>query len=226
MPKNEIIENERKLPSVPNYHREKNMKIAQRLKEESLQGNPAKRTGKKKKISRESYIRRLKIQFAIIFTAGIMMGALSATYIPHLIEKHQDNAVIGALLEDYQMNVIKPNSGRTDDNKYHFYDTMGIASTIAEAGEEYYDQNIFLTYCTIGNEETSEVIDILYRVFLKTGACKSFEQYITMRGYQDPDDFLQATRKKMLATKQIGELEAMLNEGNIEPSTITEVKRK
>ena len=130
MPKNEIIVDGRKLPAIYNEkEQQKNRERNRRLKEQSLQGSTGKRTGKTKKISRKSYIARLKVLLA----AGIISSYLIGYFTPQVIEKFQDDAIVGTLIKDYQTDVIKPNTGRINDNSGHFYDTSNLAAIVAEA---------------------------------------------------------------------------------------------
>lgn len=208
MPRNEIIVDGRKLPAIYNEEeQQKNRERNRRLKEQSLQGSTGKRTGKTKKISRKSYIARLKVLLA----AGIISSYLIGYFTPQVIEKFQDDAIVGTLIKEYQADIIEQNTGRIDDNSGHFYDTSNLAAIVAEAGEENYDKNLFLIYCNIGEGKTNEVIEKLYRIYLQTGECKTLEEYVHSKGYKDTDEFIKETKQKIISEKELEDLQAMLN---------------
>ena len=205
MPNYEITEYKKQIPAK--QQKRENVK---RFKEKSLQGSSGKRTGKTIKMSRKSFIARLKILFAM----GLIAGTILGYHVPGAIQKFEDDALVGKLIKEYQVDVIEPNTYRTDDNSGHFYDTMSIAKEIYEAGEENYAEYIYYTLCNTGENNTGIVIEQLYRVYIKTGECKTLEDYYHRNGYENTDDFKKSVKERILAKTESNELQEILEETN------------
>ena len=152
---------------------------------------------KKEELSKR--FRRLAISVAVVVSLAI---GLTGTAINEI----QDRMTIDNMARDYQVEVINPNTHRTDDGQHYFYDYSDIANEVVSAANS--DDAIYLLDINIGDDQTDKV--------LSHTEYKSLDSYLDLRGYENSDEFQKDMRERLIIKSEINEKTNELERMNID----------
>lgn len=160
-------------------------------KKASLSGGTGKRKKEIIKISLETYqnnLKKIAIASAITVSLAIAGGM-------HLVDNIKDSMVINNMAYQFQVDVISPETHRTDNNQFYFYDYNDIADRIEAMDNP--DLGYYLFYKNTGTYQTDKV--------LQQTRYGGFEEYLTTHNYEDEKEFSKTMEKVAIATNQIQE---------------------
>ena len=160
-------------------------------KKASLSGKSGKRKKEIIKISLETYQNNLKkvaIASAITVSLAIAGGM-------HLANNIKDGMVINNMAYQFQVNVISPETHRTDNNQYYFYDYNDIADRIEAMDNP--DLGYYLFYKNTGTYQTDKV--------LQETRYGGFDEYLAEHNYENEKDFSKTMEEVALSTNQLKE---------------------
>lgn len=181
----------------------------QRMYENSVNGEPIRRTREKRKVKHKTTHKKLKT-----LLAGAVIGACLTIEISNLTETMHDNAIINGLASEFFDDVVLPATHRTADNKNYFYDYMVMAQKIQEMDN--FDEGVYYLIRQIGEEQTDLV--------LEHTDYKNFTNYKKVRGYEDTKEFKKNARKMILLEDNIEsnkeELDRMLDTAESENNNV------
>lgn len=169
----------------------------ERMKKKSTSGRTSSnRKGKKVSMRYSDYIKSLKmIAGAAAIATGLAITAGGAT-----VDYVSDQLTIRHLENDFNMEVVFPETHRTADRENYFYDYDDIARKLEEYGD--FDEAVYLLNGAIGDYQTGLV--------LEHTDYESFTNYKEVKGYSDTDDFRKDMRRRVLLSEDIKEKEQEL----------------
>lgn len=196
------MNNERKSIDTINIKRERaniDSENYQRMYNNSVNGNSARRTHRKKKTKYGTSHKKLKL-----ILGAAVVGAAVTVGITNFTTQMRDNAIVNGLVAEFDLNVINKETQRTDDYEGYYYDYIDIAQTIK--GMDNFDEGVYCLVQAIGEDQADRVLE--YTDY------ESFANYKEVKGYEDTDEFRKDVKKKILLEEGIEnnkqELERML----------------
>lgn len=175
---------------IPSFVNERNRIDNERLRQASTTGKSGKRTGKKVKMTKSKYHKRLGAFFvAGAITASAAIGGGVKAY-----DSVSDTLAINAMVNEFQSDTINPETHRTDDNKHYFYDYTDIENSM-EDDYESYPEAVYLCTEAIGEYQTDKV--------LQYSNYKSYDNFLKENNYIDKDDFMHKMKKEVLLNKDV-----------------------
>lgn len=169
-----------------------------RYKRESLSGESGKRNNEKIKISLKTYQKNLAIiaaTSALTVALAIGGGTIAANNI-------KDSITLNSLAYQFSREVISPETHRTDNNQYYFFDYSDIADRIFSM--ENPDLGFYLFYANEGRYQTDKLMqETRYR---------SFENYLQEHNFEDEKDFEKTMEKVAILTNDVNENNEKLEE--------------
>lgn len=178
------------------------------LKKASLEGSSGKRTDRRISMKMSDYKRTLKaLAAAVAISASIVIGGGAAAY-----NYLQNNAYVNNMTFQFRKEIISPETHRTDNNKYYFYDYMDIAKKIKESDD--FDLGVYLFFRATDETQTDRVL--AYTEY------KDLHSYITVRGWKDADEWKKEMRKYIVLTGQIAEKKEELDNMQKDRATMIE----
>ena len=171
----------------------------ERLRVKSKSGNSARRTREKRvSMKKSDYIKRIKaIAIASATSAVLAIGAGS-----YAVDEVRDAMVINSLVNEFQSEIVSPESYITDDREHYFFDYSDIAKELKEY--EDFDEAVYLLDLCIGDYQTGLV--------LEHTDYGSFTHYKEVKGYESTDKFQDDMRERVLLQEDIKSKEAELQE--------------
>lgn len=208
------MNDERKSIDTININRKREKKDNenyQRMYNNSVNGNNARRTHKRKKTKYGTTHKKLKL-----ILGAAVVGAAVTVGITNFTTQMRDNAVVNGLVAEFDESVINKETHRTDDHEGYYYDYIDIAQTIKEM--ENFDEGVYCLVQTIGENHANRVLE--YTDY------ESFANYKEVNGYEDTEEFKKDIRKKILLEDDIEnnkqELERMLQANEDENINVIE----
>ena len=171
-------------------------KEREKLKQRSTSGGTGRRREKRITMQKSQYIKRLKVLVATSVISTMLALGIGNV----IIENFQDSLTLSSLSRDFQMEVINPETHRTNDNKHYFYDYSDLAKYIKSMDN--FDEGVYFLTDNIGDYQTGLV--------LKYTDYGSFTNYKEAKGYESTDAFRKDMQKRILVTEEIKEKEQEL----------------
>ena len=175
---------------------ERAQKAFEKMKKNSTSGKRVKRMRNDLyRINRKEFYERMKIVAASTAIATTLLLGLSNAAVSRI----QDIIVHDTMRNEFQVEILSPETHRTNDGLYPYYDYEDIAERIEDS--ENYDDNVFFLYEILGEYQTNLVLEQT-----KFGG---FPSYLREKGYSidNLDEYKKQELKRILATN---ELEKML----------------
>lgn len=146
------------------------------------------------RISREEFIERMKIVAASTAVATTLLLGLSNVAISSI----RDIIVHDTMRNEFQVEILSPETHRTNDGQGHYYDYEDIAKRIEDSGN--YDDNVFFLYESIGEHQTNLVFE-----YLQEG---EFSTYLQSRGYSidNLSEYKDQETKRIIATNEVDKM--------------------
>lgn len=152
------------------------------------------------RISREEFIERMKIVAASTAVATTLLLGISNAAISTI----RDIIVHETMRSEFQVEILSPETHRTNDGQGHFYDYEDIAQRIENSDN--YDDNVFFLYESVGDYQTNLVLEQT-----KFG---SFTTYLESRGYSidNLDEYKKQELNRLLKTEEVKKKEDEIEE--------------
>lgn len=135
---------------------------------------------------------------ACMITGGVAVGVVS-----NVAETMHNNSVVYSQTSEFRREVIGPNTHRTLNNEYYYYDYDDIADAIMADGKDF-STELYKAYSNLGEYQTNRV--------MKYTDYASVEDYAKSHGYNDIDDWAKAERKKIILNDEVSSKRAELDE--------------
>lgn len=134
----------------------------------------------------------------------VAFGAITGTpAINFLTNKISENMEIDQSLYHFKQEVIFKNTHRTDDLQAKWYDTDAIANYVKT------DEDVYLVYRSIGEENTNKVLE-------SATEYNSVDQFLEAHHYKDVNEWKKVANKQLLLSNEISknqeELQKMQSE--------------
>lgn len=160
------------------------------MKQKSTSGTPSSRKNNKRITMKYSYyIKRIKI---LIGTTAVVV-AIATSSIDSIYENVLNKITLVKIADEFQKDIISPETHRTTDNSNYFYDYIDLAKKIEDYGD--IDEAVYLLNYNIGEEQTNQV--------LAHTEYESFDKYKEVKGYKDNKEFNQDMKKRILLANEI-----------------------
>lgn len=148
--------------------------------------------------------RTTALAMACMIVGGIAVGVAS-----EVAEIMEENSIVYEQTSAFANDVIYPNTHRTMNDKYYYYDYDDIAEAIQQDGKDF-STELYKAYAYLGEEQTNRVMQ--YTDY------SSVHGYATAAGYDNIDDWVKSEREKILLQSEVAskqsELDAMHSELN------------
>ena len=168
------------------------------LKENSLSGKSGTRDGEKLKIKLSTYHRNL----GIAATASALAVVLAINAGGAVINQVRDNMTLNSIVQQFKIQIISPETHRTQDNKNYYYDYSDIAEAIMHMDNP--DIGFYLFYKNTGEYQTDKL--------MHETQYKTFEEYLLCHNYLDVEDFVRCMEQVTLLTKDMGDSKKEIDE--------------
>lgn len=157
--------------------------------ETSLEGSACKATVSTKKVKNDTIARRLgALGLACLVTAGIAGSA-------KMINTFYHNSIVNPHVISLRQNVVSPNTHRTDNGLYYFFDYDDISEYLKVEGEDFSKRLYIMVEC-IGQYQVDRVLDYVDGV-------DSVEDYAQANGFESVDKWKETEFKKLVLEKKI-----------------------
>ena len=157
--------------------------------ETSLKGRPCKATVSTKKEKNDTIARRLgALGLACLVTAGIAGSA-------KMINTFYHNSIVNPHVISLRQNVVSPNTHRTDNGLYYFFDYDDISEYLKVEGEDFSKRLYIMVEC-IGQYQADQVLDYVDGI-------DSVEDYAQTNGFESVDKWKETEFKKLELEKEI-----------------------
>lgn len=146
------------------------------------------------RISREEFIERMKIVAASTAVATTLLLGLSNVAISSI----RDIIVHETMRSEFQVEILSPETHRTNDGQGHFYDYEDIAKRIEDSDN--YDDNVFFLYESVGDYQTNLV--------LEQTEYGGFSSYLESRGYSidNLDEYKEQELDRIMKTNEVDKM--------------------
>ena len=175
---------------------EKARRNYERARKKSTSGKPSMRRREQIRMSKKDFLQRLKAVAGVAAVSTVLLigvGNLTFNQIRDIIVR--DEAIL-----EFKADYISPETHRTDDGKYYFYDYEDIADKMKES--EDFDESVYLLYSNVGENQTSLV--------LEHTDYGSFQSYLEQRNYENAEDFKKDMEKRIIINLEMDEKEEEL----------------
>lgn len=142
--------------------------------------------------------RLVAFALACMITGGVAVGTIS-----HVAETMHNNSVVYSQTSSFRRDVIGPNTHRTMNNEYYYYDYDDIADAIMADGKDF-STELYKAYANLGEYQTNRV--------MKYTDYSSVEDYVKANGYKDIKEWSKAERKKIVLNDEVSSKRAELDE--------------
>lgn len=152
-----------------------------------------------KKQQRRQQRQRRMAAFAL---ACMITGGVAVGFVGNVIDTMQDNAIVYSATSEFRNDVIYPNTHRTQNNQYYYYDYDDIADAIMEDGKDF-STELYKAYAYLGEYQTNRV--------MKYTDYNTVEEYIKAKGFEDIDAWVKSEREKIVLQGEVSERQAELD---------------
>lgn len=152
--------------------------------------------------SKTNTIRISKKQFIKGMVGCFAAGAIITGLGPSVVNKFQENIEAGAVLEQYQDDVLNDNIYRAQDVREKWYDYPAIVEELVKDPSTY-DEKLFAVYWRIKDDATDEVL----RRSDAYGDYENLQDYLKSNNYSDIDDWEKSVYNKIILRNKIEKAE-------------------
>ena len=166
----------------------------------STSGNRERIQKQRKKVSSKQKSRRI--------VAGILacmaIGGVTVTGVEALATKIENNSILSDARTDFHTTFISPNSKRSIDTRYYYYEYQKIANQLEESKENL-SKNIYLSYADLGEEQTNKILDCT--------EYDNLDNFLNQNGISK-EDWIKQEKEKIILNHEIEEKQKDLAEMN------------
>ena len=142
---------------------------------------------------------KFKRKIVTLCLACTIFGAIASNSINALAKGVSDGYEVSKMCDNYQAEVIAPNTYRTGDHyKYKAYHEDKIAEKVKS------DEDVYKLYNSIETRNFNNIINMV-------DGSESLDDYAKKHNYEDANDFCKQTREKMILEKDVKEKQAEIN---------------
>ena len=167
---------------------------------------------KEKQINRVNVIKKQKEKpnrkklICALLVSCLILGGVATAAIDKVIDNISEGIVMYEQMSDFRTEVIIPNTHRTDNNKYFFYDYSNIADAIMEDGKDF-STELYKTYIGIGQTQTNRV--------MKYTNYSSLESYVSACGFENIDDWAKCEKRKIVLQNELENMHKEVNNNRV-----------
>lgn len=181
--------------------------ILKNAKKRSLSGQEVKRKKNTISINKSKFYKSLSVLIATTFVAGGLTLGMPEKIINHVTDKR----IVSDQIIDCHDEVINNVKSRTEDGKGFYLDYKNIAEYIKS--EEDFDKAVYLVHEAIEMENLDDIDNQMDRVFEYTDF-EDYSSYLDARGFNDSEEFEEASKKEILLESRIHDKTIELEELN------------
>lgn len=146
---------------------------------------------------------------AALLVSCMVLGGVAVGVANEVVDTIQENRIVYEQTSEFRRDAIYPNTHRTLNNEYYYYDYDDIADAIMADGKDF-STELYKAYADLGEYQTNRV--------MKYTDYANLEEYVTSSGFESIDDWAKNERKKIVLQSEVdskqAELEAMHRELN------------
>ena len=134
-----------------------NQDMSERMIKNSTTGERSSSSSKRKaQMKQKKFMKKVKQMAVVCVIAGVGLTIGGQSLIGHL----QDKMTIGAEMNDFQYEVIRDNTHRTNDNEGYWYDYQTINNLISDRIENGADESteLYMLTTRLGEEQANKVL--------------------------------------------------------------------
>ena len=148
-------------------------------------------------------------RMATLLVISMILGGVAVGAANEVVDTIHENRIVYEQTSQFRRDVIYPNTHRTDNLQYYYYDYDDIADAIMEEGKDF-STELYKAYADLGEYQTNRV--------MKYTNYDSVEDYVKACGFKSIDDWVDAEREKIVLQAEIdakkSELDSMHRELN------------
>lgn len=140
---------------------------------------------------------------AALLIGCMILGGVTVGVANEVADTIHDNRIVYEQTSAFRRDVIYPNTHRTQNLQYYYYDYDDIAEAIMEDGKDF-STELYKAYADLGEYQTNRV--------MKYTDYADLESYVTSNGFKDIDDWADAERKKIVLQAELDEKKSQLDD--------------
>lgn len=140
---------------------------------------------------------------ATLLVGCMILGGVAVGVANEVVDTIHDNRIVYEQTSEFRRDVIYPNTHRTQNLQYYYYDYDDIAEAIMEDGKDF-STELYKAYADLGEYQTNRV--------MKYTDYANLESYVTANGFKDIDDWAKAERKKIVLQAELDEKQSQLDD--------------
>lgn len=135
-------------------------------------------------------------RMAAFALACMITGGVAVGFVSNVIDTMHNNAIVYEQTSAFTKEVIYPNTHRTDNKQYYYYDYDDIADAIMADGKDF-STELYKAYSYLGEYQTDRV--------MRYTDYDSVAAYVDACGFKDIDAWAKSERKKIVLQSEMAE---------------------
>ena len=140
---------------------------------------------------------------AALLIGCMILGGITVGVANEVAESIHDNRIVYEQTSAFRRDVIYPNTHRTQNLQYYYYDYDDIADAIMEDGKDF-STELYKAYADLGEYQTNRV--------MKYTDYDDLESYVKAKGFKDIDEWADAEKKKIVLQAELDEKKSQLDD--------------
>lgn len=140
---------------------------------------------------------------AALLVGCMILGGVAVGVANEVVDTIHDNRIVYEQTYQFRKDVIYPNTHRTLNNQYYYYDYDDIADAIMEDGKDF-STELYKAYADLGEYQTNRV--------MKYTDYANLESYVKANGFKDIEEWAKSEKKKIVLQAELDEKKSQLDE--------------
>ena len=142
-------------------------------------------------------------RIATLLIGCMILGGVTVGVANEVVDTIHENRIVYEQTSAFRRDVIYPNTHRTLNNQYYYYDYDDIADAIMADGKDF-STELYKAYADLGEYQTNRV--------MKYTDYANLESYVTSNGFKDIDEWADAEKKKIVLQAELDEKKSQLED--------------